>query len=90
MSNQTTVTGWVTAFRVDNKKRDGSKMWVCGGCVDEDEAKDAGKFSAHYRCEKCGEQYGNKNAADLAEKLLARICPVTAKRLAGLSAFSGL
>ena len=56
----------------------------------EDEAKDAGQFSAHYRCEKCGEQYGNKNAADLAEKLLARICPVTAKRLAGLSAFSGL
>lgn len=71
---------FATVYRVDDPGRPGWKMIVCGRCVDETQATDSLRTAGHHVCPQCGGKIGAETAYERADELLARICPVTARR----------
>lgn len=74
------IHDFATAYRVDGPERERGKQWICGTCISEQEATDPGTFAGHYKCESCGQSFGESNAYERADELLARICPVAARK----------
>lgn len=72
------------AYRINDPARVGHKMWVCGTCVNDQEATDPTKMGQTSRCEQCGEKYSNPKAHERADMLLGRICHAAARRRADI------
>lgn len=70
------ATGW----RIDDPVRVGFKMLVCGNCIEESMAVDPTKMSGHFPCEKCKGSFGEHEAFERSDRLLANICEVAARK----------
>lgn len=66
---------FATAFRIDDKLRPGWKMWICGDCATDDDAKDPGKFSGCSLCELCNQPRGLPSAHARANELMEKHFP---------------
>lgn len=64
------IHDFTTAFRVDNPSRPGCKQIICGDCVPETDASDLTKRAGHYKCERCGKEFGTQTAFARAEKIM--------------------
>lgn len=58
------------AFRADNPITDGTKIIVCGQCIDPADASDSRNIGGSFLCEVCGLPFGRPDAHEKAIALV--------------------